>query len=79
MNDDAILLWRLHNELTKTANEFVSKQIGLLPSSLLHRVFEHHWMESAFPKGMKDSYTDINITDPKESKRGWWFDQSVVI
>jgi hypothetical protein len=50
LNPEGKVLWEVHRELRKRASEFVSHEMGLNPSSAIHRVFANFWIESVFPE-----------------------------
>lgn len=58
MNAQATTLWNLHDEIKKSASEFVLQQMGLPPSLLLHDRFVDYWMKSAFPEAYQEPEID---------------------
>lgn len=77
LNDDAIVWWRIDDEITETANKFVTERIGLSEEYILFYSFVDWWKASAFPKFAKGS--NINgDTEMEDSGKSIQLESKVV-
>lgn len=50
MNDDMRTMWDIDDQLVKTADDFVTREVGLRADSLLHSMFSNYWVKEVFPE-----------------------------
>jgi hypothetical protein len=65
------MVWDIHSECRETAKKFVTREIGLFPSSIQHHVFVDYWLKSVLP--------EVIYQPPFEPNKNTsvWFDTKV--